>query len=601
MLTLSTTDKLKQLRDNMKEQGINAWLLMSADPHLSEYLPEHWKIRAWLSGFTGSVGTIIVTANFAGLWVDGRYWLQAEQQLAGSGISVQKLTADPQSTHLAWIKQHLQSGDTLAVNNQIISVQQFGLLEQISQQYNIQLYTQSDLIDELWLDRPALPVQTVHMMADGLNALTHLEKIEALREILATKQVASLFISSLDDIAWILNCRGCDVEYNPVFLAHLYIDQSRVVLFIAPNKLEPKLIQQLQHDGVEIIDYTQSAPFLSQLQQDSIWLDPTKVSAFHQEALPKSVKVHHELNPSTRLKASKHPLEIQHIRNAMLKDGIALCHFFTWLEQAISEKIELNELDIDKKLTAYRAQQLGYIGPSFATIAGFNANGAQPHYRATTEQFSPIHGHGLLLIDSGAQYHDGTTDITRVVEVGQATAQQKKDYTLVLKAHIALSQAVFPENLAAPLLDSIARQVLWQQGLDYRHGTGHGVGFALNVHEGPQVLSYYAPITADSALKAGMIVSNEPGLYHDGQYGIRIENLVTVQNKVVPTAHYGQFLHFENLTLCPIHQQCIVKELLNESEKQWLNNYHQSVYHSLAPYLTGSALEWLTHQTQMIQ
>lgn len=600
MNTLTAADKLKQLRDMMQQHGIDAWLLMNADPHLSEYLPDYWKIRPWLTGFTGSVGTLVVSQDFAGLWVDGRYWVQAEQQLQDSGFTLQKQTPDPKSSHLTWIKQHLQSGDILAVNSQIISVQQYALLEQLAQQYEIQLSTQSDLIDDLWTDRPALPTQAVWMMADGLNALSHIEKIQNIRQILDAQQISSLFISSLDDIAWILNCRGQDVEYNPVFLAHLYIDQQRVVLFIAANKLKEALAQQLQHDGIEIMDYTHSATFLAQLQQPNIWLDPNKVTAFHQQALPANINIHYDLNPSTRLKACKQASELQHIRNAMRKDGIALCQFFSWLEQALTEQTALTELDIDEKITAYRAQQSGFIGLSFSTIAGFNANGAQPHYRATAEQFSVIQGDGLLLIDSGAQYHEGTTDITRVVEVGRASAQQKHDYTLVLKAHIALSQAVFPEGLAAPLLDTIARQVLWQQGLDYRHGTGHGVGFALNVHEGPQVLSYYAPITADSALKEGMVISNEPGLYHEDEYGIRIENLVTVVAKTVNSDRYGNFLAFENLSLCPIHQQCIIKEMLTETERQWLNNYHYNVYQSLAPYLTGMALDWLIRQTRVI-
>lgn len=597
MSNASASERLQQLRESMQQQGIDAWLLMSADPHMSEYLPDYWKIRPWLSGFTGSVGTIVVTQNFAGLWVDGRYWLQAEQQLVDSGFVLQKQTTEPSSTHLAWLKQHLAAGDTLAVDRRIISVQQYALLEQLAAEQQIQLAQQTDLISALWHDRPALPKQPIWMMQEGLNAASHVEKINHIRQILKSKQIDSHFISALDDIAWILNCRGRDVEYNPVFLAHLYIDQNRVVLFVAASKLDAALTQRLEQDAIDIVDYEQSAEFLAKLQQHSIWIDPAKVSAYHRHALATTVKIHLEINPSTRLKARKEPQELTHIRNAMRKDGIALCQFFSWLEQALATQQEINELDIDAQISAFRAQQPGFIGLSFATIAGFNANGAQPHYRATPEQYAQIEGDGLLLIDSGAQYLDGTTDITRVVEVGQASAQQKHDYTLVLKSHIALSQSVFPEGLAAPLLDAIARQALWQQGLDYRHGTGHGVGFALNVHEGPQVLSYYAPISADSGLYEGMIVSNEPGLYHQDQYGIRIENLVAVRKKPVQSDQYGQFLQFEPLTLCPIQQQCIVKTMLNETERQWLNKYHQHVYKSLAPHLSGAALDWLTRQT----
>ncbi len=352
------------------------------------------------------------------------------------------------------------------------------------------------------------------------------EKIQAIRESLANKNIAGHFISSLDDIAWVLNARGQDVEYNPVFLSHLYISTQQAVLFIDSNKVDSTSQQAFKADDIEIRDYEDTAKFLSNISDTSVLLDPAKVSIFHEQAITKDIQVVYDINPSTLFKSRKHESEIAHIRHAMVKDGVALCHFFHWLEKALHHGESISELTIDEKITAFRAQQDGFIGPSFSTIAGFNANGALPHYRATEEHYSFIEGDGLLLIDSGGQYVDGTTDITRVVPVGTPTGQQKRDYTLVLKCHIALAKAIYPEGLAAPLLDSICRNTLWQHGLDYRHGTGHGVGFALNVHEGPQVLSYYAPIHASSKLREGMIISNEPGLYHEGQYGIRIENLV---------------------------------------------------------------------------
>ena len=410
----------------------------------------------------------------------------------------------------------------------------------------------------------------------------------------------------MDDVAWILNCRGSDVECNPVFLAHLYIGLAGCVLFVQAAKIDADLKKALAADGISLQDYADSGAYLSQLNGGNILMDAAKVSVAHLLALPvqtshsqDTVSVTHDINPSSLLKACKSDSEIAHVKNAMRKDGVALAHFFAWLEQALEHKDDITELTIAEKLLEYRSQQLGFIGESFATIAGFNENGALPHYHATQQSFATITGHGLLLIDSGGQYEEGTTDITRMVAIGELTAAQKRDCTLVLKAHIALAQAVFPEGIAAPLLDALARQALWQQQLDYRHGTGHGVGFALNVHEGPQILSYYAPCSAYNKMRAGMITSNEPGLYHEGQYGIRIENLVV--NRLLPqTGAYGDFLAFENLTLCPIATQCLDVTMLTAHEKKWLNAYHLQVRAALAGELSGAALDWLLRQTEAV-
>ncbi|SPL70446.1 aminopeptidase P family protein [Acinetobacter stercoris] len=596
MSDLTVPEKLEQLRNLMQNNAVDAYIVMSADPHMSEYLPDYWKIRQWLSDFTGSVGTLIVTQDFAGLWVDGRYWVQAEQQLQGTGFSLQKLTDDA-SSHLAWLKNNLKANSSIVVNGQTLSVQQFKALDQIAQSNGFKLNIQQDLISQIWKDRPPLPNKPIYLMQDGLNALSRSEKIKTIRQILVEKNIAGLFISALDDIAWILNARGQDVEYNPVFLAHLYINTEQVILFINQDKVDSTTRKQLHDDGVSIKDYAETALFLSQTQDQNVQIDPAKVSILHEQAIPKQVRITEDINPSTLLKSRKHASEIAHIRNAMRKDGVALCHFFHWLETAIAHQENISELTIDEKITYFRAQQDGFIGLSFSTIAGFNENGALPHYRATPEHYSEIKGDGLLLIDSGGQYNDGTTDITRVVPIGTPSDEQKRDYTLVLKCHIALAKTIYPEGLAAPLLDAISRHTLWQQCLDYRHGTGHGVGYALNVHEGPQVLSYYAPITPYSKLREGMIISNEPGLYHVGKYGIRIENLVVNQLKANSDQGYGDFLEFETLTLCPINQECIVKEMLNAEEKAWLNNYHANVRSKLSPFLQGEVLEWLITNT----
>lgn len=597
---MNVSEKLKCLREHMQQHNIDAFIALSADPHMSEYLPDYWKIRQWLTGFTGSVGTVLVTQDIAGLWVDGRYWVQAETQLKNTGFSLQKLTSDENSSHWAWLSKNLKSNAKISINTQTVSVQQFGVLNQISKEKNFEIIEDVDLIAEIWNDRPALPQQPIYEMQDGINALSRSEKIAKIRENLSSKNIEGHFISAVDDIAWILNCRGADVEYNPVFLSHLYIDNKQVTLFCDWNKFDDALRSRFANENIVILDYKQSHSFLNKIQVSSVLIDPAKVSYYHQNAFNSQVKIHHDITPSTLFKSQKHESEIAHIRNAMQKDGVALCHFFHWLENALKQNEAINELTIDEKITAYRAKQDGFIGLSFSTIAGFNANGALPHYRATPESYSEIQGDGLLLIDSGGQYQDGTTDITRVVPVGTPSDAQKRDYTLVLKCHIALAQVVYPEGLAAPLLDSITRQHLWQHQLDYRHGTGHGVGFALNVHEGPQVLSYYAPIHAYSKLREGMIISNEPGLYHEGQYGIRIENLVANRLKENTNTIYGDFLAFETLTLCPINIDCINQSLLTAEEKAWLNQYHTTVREKLSPSLSGDVLDWLIYNTRNI-
>ena len=592
--------RLNDLRTQMQQHDLDAFIAMSADPHMSEYLPEYWQVRLWLTGFTGSVGIVVVTQDFAGLWVDGRYWVQAEQQLENTGFVLQKQTTEPTSTHLAWFAQNLPLHATISVNGQTLSVQQFEALNQIAQQHQFTIQTPFDIINEIWTDRPALPQEVVWQMANGLNAQTRLEKLSLIRSTLNTKNASAHFISALDDIAWILNCRGQDVEYNPVFLAHLFIDTSRTVLFIDDIKLSKELHQLLAQDQITVLPYTQTEFFLSQLSQQHVLIDPAKVSILHTQSIQKNNQLVQDINPSTLFKSRKHATEITHIRNAMTKDGVALSHFFYWLETALTQNQPINELTIDEKITAFRAEQVGFIGLSFSTIAGFNANGALPHYRATKDSYSQIQGDGLLLIDSGAQYHDGTTDITRVIPIGTPSTEQKRDYTLVLKCHIALAQTIFPEGIASPLLDAITRQTLWKYGLDYRHGTGHGVGFALNVHEGPQVISYYAPTLPQTKMREGMITSNEPGLYHEGKYGIRIENLVVNQTKKFVDSTYGEFLEFETLTLCPISTQCIDLTLMNNDEKIWLNQYHQMVREQLAPHLQGDVLTWLIESTQAI-
>lgn len=597
----STNEKLQQLRELMTSHHIMAYIVPSSDPHLSEYLPEHWQAREWLTGFTGSVGTLVVTNEEAGLWVDARYWIQAEKELQGTDIAVKRLTSDPSSNYISWLTHKLTTNDIVSIDGRALSLSQFNHLSTALREYDIALHTIKDLISPIWVDRPELPNMPIHAMADGLNALSRKDKITKISSYLNEHSIDGHFISSLDDIAWILNCRGQDVDYNPVFLAHLYIANDKTTtIFINEDKITPDIREALEQERIDIRPYEDTGRFLAQLTIDRILIDPARVTIYHVHAIPDSVQVVEEINPSTLFKARKEPSEVEHIRHAMKKDGIALSHFFTWLEQALLNKDAINELTIDEKITGFRAQQEDFVGPSFPTIAGFNANGALPHYRATEKSYSDIQGDGLLLIDSGAQYADGTTDITRVVPIGNVTEEQKFDYTLVLKSHIALAEAAFPEGIAAPLLDPIARQPLWQHQLDYRHGTGHGVGFALNVHEGPHSISHYAPINANVGMYEGMVTSNEPGLYREEQWGIRIENLVVNVYAGGDEYAYGKFLKFENLTLCPIDTRCILIDLLDASERKWLNQYHEQVKNALIDELDGDAKAWLIERTQAI-
>lgn len=597
----STNEKIKQLREQMTSHHIAAYIVPSADPHLSEYLPEHWQAREWLSGFTGSAGTLVVTEEEAGLWVDARYWIQAEKELQGTDIAVKKLTSEPESNYISWLTHKLNSNDIVSIDGRALSLSQFNSLSTALREYDIALHTIKDLITPIWSDRPPLPNAPIYAMEDGLNALSRKDKITKVSGYLNEHGIDGHFISSLDDIAWILNFRGQDVDYNPVFLAHLYIANDKTTtIFIDDEKVTAEVRELLDQERIEIRPYEDTGRFLAQLEINRILIDPARVTIYHGHAIADNVEIVEEINPSTLFKARKEPNEIDHIRNAMKKDGIALSHFFAWLEKALANHEAISELTIDEKITQFRAQQDGFNGPSFPTIAGFNANGALPHYRATENDYADIQGNGLLLIDSGGQYNDGTTDITRVVPVGDMTEEQKFDYTLVLKSHIALAEAAFPEGIAAPLLDPIARQPLWQHQLDYRHGTGHGVGFALNVHEGPQSITHYAPISANVGMYEGMVTSNEPGLYREEEWGIRIENLVVNVYAGGDEYSYGKFLKFENLTLCPIDTRCILVDLLDASERKWLNAYHVQVRTALESELEGDAKAWLIQRTEAI-
>ena len=598
-------DRIDSLRQALVTQDLTAIIVPSADPHLSEYLPEYWQARLWLSGFTGSVGTLVVTADFAGLWTDSRYWVHAADQLEGTGISLEKL-APGLPNHIDWLAEHLAEGDSVAVDGNVLSISEQDRLLNAFDASDITLITERDVLTEIWSDRPALPTASLYQHDAQFVAQSATSKLAAVRAGMAEAGATHHLLSSLDDIAWLTNLRGADVDYNPVFLAHMLIDAETATLFVDNNKVGADIVQSLKDSGITLADYDAVQEALGTLTaEDLLLLDPSKVAVGTLSKMADGVGFIEQMAPSTLLKSVKSDADIDHVREAMRQDGAALSEFFAEFEQRLADGERLSELDVDSMLIEVRSQQRHYVSPSFPTIAGFNENGALPHYRATPEKFSYLDVNegegGLLLIDSGAQYQNGTTDITRVVGIGHVSSEHKRDFTTVLKAHIALAKAHFPDGIASPLIDAICRAPLWQAQMDYGHGTGHGVGYFLNVHEGPQVIAYSASTPKERAMKVGMISSNEPGLYREGKWGIRIENLVVNTPVANPTeTEFGQFLNFETITYCPIDTRLIESSLLTQVEIDWLNDYHSQVYAELKDRVEGAALDWLTERTKAI-
>jgi Xaa-Pro aminopeptidase len=596
-ITGSVPQRLAQTRELMSREGIHALLVPSADPHLSEYLPGYWQGRQWLSGFHGSVGTLIVTADFAGVWADSRYWEQASKELKGSGIELVKLQPG-QPGPLDWLAEQTPQGGVVAVDGAVMAVASARTLGSKLEERGARLRTDIDLLSQVWSDRPSLPNEPIYQHLPPQATVSRGEKLAKLRETLQARVADWHFIATLDDIAWLFNLRGGDVSFNPVFISFALISQQQATLFVALGKVDAQLRAVLEQDGVTLRDYSEVADALRAIPAGaSLLVDPARVTAGLLGNLDSAVKLIEGLNPTTLAKSQKSLADAEHIRQAMEQDGAALCEFFTWLESAWGRE-RITELTIDEKLTAARERRPGYVSLSFNTIAAFNANGAMPHYHATEEEHAVIEGDGLLLIDSGGQYLGGTTDITRMVAVGTPTAEQKRDCTRVLKGVIALSRAQFPKGILSPLLDAIARAPIWAESVDYGHGTGHGVGYFLNVHEGPQVIAYQAAPAPQTAMLPGMITSIEPGTYRPGRWGVRIENLA--MNREAGSSEFGEFLKFETLTLCPIDTRCLDTSLLSEEEKQWFNAYHAEVRERLSPLLDGAALEWLNTRTAAV-
>jgi Xaa-Pro aminopeptidase len=585
--------RIAALRETMARHGIAACLVPTADPHLSEYLPAHWQARTWLSGFDGSAGTLLVTTSEAGLWTDSRYFAQAEHQLAGSGIALMKQRVPHAPEHLTWLQQHLHQGDVIAVAGDSISVAMQRQIERLLGGAGITLRVDLDLPAAIWPERPALPKAPVAEHAMSYAGTPRGDKFDKLRHAMRKQHVTHHLVSSLDDIAWLTNLRGSDVECNPVFLAHLLVETAGAsTLFIDRGKLNDTLVAALAGDGIRIADYATLGDALGELGNDhALLFDPGRVVSTVLQSVKPEVKRIEGANPSTAFKATKSKTELTHIREVMRRDGAALARAFRRLEERLAAGMTQTELDVDTLLREERSAQPDFIGESFATIAGYMENGALPHYRATPEAHNTLQRHGLLLIDSGGQYLGGTTDITRVLALGPTTSEQRRDATLVMKGMIALSRARFPKGASGPQLDALARAPLWAAGMDYGHGTGHGVGYFLNVHEGPQGIRPPVAGGALVPLEPGMINSIEPGLYKPARHGIRHENLAVVVE--ADQTEFGEFYAFETLTLCPFDRRALEPGLLNPDERAWLDDYHASVRAALAPLLEGADLAWL--------
>lgn len=593
---MTYSEKLAAIRSLMKEQQIDAYIIPSADPHISEYLPDRYKCIAYTSGFTGSAGTLVITQDFAGLWTDSRYFVQANEQLANSGFELVKLKNQGIAEYIDWLQEKLVQGNKVAFDGKLASVSIAKQLIDELQPSKILIDGTIDLIESIWQDRPVLPTESAYLLEESIVGENTTSKLKRLRKYLEKIKVNYHLISSLDDIAWLFNIRGSDVKCNPVVLSFALLTPESTILFIDQKKLSEQYKTLLHGQDVELVDYHGLEKILENLpaNESTILLDPKRTCYAIYSQIPQYVKIVEQLNPTTTFKSSKNAIEAEHVRQTMIKDGIALTRFFKWLEENVVTGA-LTEINIAEKLLSFRQEQVGFVNESFDTIAGYKEHGALPHYKATEGSNATLQPNGLLLIDSGGQYQTGTTDITRVVSLGDLSDAEKVDYTLVLKGMIEGSTTVYPKNIRGYQIDAITRRPLWERLRNYGHGTGHGVGFFLNVHEGPQVFN---ASNVDITIEEGMITSIEPGLYREGRYGIRIENLVL--SVLDQETEFGEFMAFETLTLCYIDTNLVDKSLLDQKHIDWLNQYNNMVYERLSVHLDEDEKQWLSNKTKVI-
>ncbi|MGB4444796.1 MAG: aminopeptidase P family protein [Dysgonamonadaceae bacterium] len=590
------SERLSALRKFMETRHLDAFIVPSTDPHLSEYPPKRWECRKWITGFTGSAGTAVITMKQAGVWTDSRYFLQAAQQLEGTGFDLFKMGMPETPDMIDWIVEQVGNGGKVGIDGMVYATSEAKTLKNKLESKGIALETRFDPFEEIWKDRPEIPKNKIFTLPKEITGESTKNKIERIVEEIEKAGAEGIVIATLDAVAWTFNIRGNDVEYNPVAVAYGYVSKNESVLFIDPDKLTPPIASELQSQGVKTANYNHIFDYIEELpEKTTICVTESKINYTLYQHLSARCKVIDLPSPIDLMKSMKNETELNGFRRAMVKDGVALTRFYMWLEKAVPTGT-VTEMTIAEKLREFRSQQEQYMGESFGTIAGYAAHGAIVHYSATPESNSIIEPRGLLLIDSGAQFMHGTTDITRTVALGEIAPQMKSDYTKVLKGHIALATAIYPEGTRGSQLDILAHKPLWDDCETYWHGTGHGIGHFLNVHEGPQnIRTEENPIP----LKQGMVTSNEPGIYRTDQYGIRIENLVVTQ-EYKKTEDFGTFYHFETLTLCPIDTKPIETDMLTEKEKLWLNNYHRMVYDKLQHHLNEEEKAWLKEKTKAI-
>nr|WP_226883171.1 aminopeptidase P family protein [Paraclostridium bifermentans] len=590
--------RLESLRKYMGEYKIDAYIIPSSDNHQSEYVGDYFKSRAYISGFTGSAGTLVVTMDEAGLWTDGRYFIQAENQLKNTGIKLFKMGEEGVPTTQKFICEKLSKGSTLGFDGRLISANEGKSLEEKLKEKNVSIKYEYDLVDKVWNDRPSLSNEKAFLLKVNYAGETFSSKLERLRDVMKEKNVTSHIITTLDDIAWLFNIRGRDVKYTPVVLSYAIITLDEVYLFIDENKLNEEIINELKTENVIIKKYDDIYEFVKTMDKtETVLLDDGKVSYSIYNNLPNEVQKIKEPNPTMNFKAVKNNIELDNVRNSHLKDGIAFTKFMYWLKNNVG-KIEISEISASEKLEELRRAQEGFIEPSFATIAGYREHAAMMHYSATPESDYKLEASDLFLIDSGGQYFDGTTDITRTIALGEVNSELKTHFTAVLRGMINLSMAKFLYGAKGYNLDILARRPMWNVGLDYKCGTGHGVGFLGTIHEAPNGFRWkIAPNRLETAtLEEGMVTTNEPGIYIEGSHGIRIENeLIT---KKAEKNEYGQFMEFEVVTFAPIDLDAINVDDLNKEERDYLNNYHRLVYEKISPYLTEEENVWLKKYTR---
>lgn len=588
--------RLEKLREVMRREHLSAFIFPSTDAHQSEYVADHWQGRAWISGFNGSAGTAVVTMRSAALWTDSRYFIAAEEQLRGTEFQLMKLKVEGTPTISDWIASELSKNEDecreVGLDGMVNSYNDtMALISDLRKAGGITVRTNFDPLEQIWMNRPAIPENPVEIQSLNFAGETVDDKIQRIRKALREHHADGILVSALDDIAWTLNLRGTDVHCNPVFVSYLLISSDQVSLFVNPKKISSEVKAYLDEHGISLFDYNQVEEGLESYADYNILLDGDETSF----CLWKSVKCQEIIaakSPIPVMKAVKNATEIEGYHRAMLRDGVAMVKFLKWLKPAV-EAGGQTEMSIDKKLTSLRAEQNLFRDISFDTIAGYQAHGAIVHYEATPETDAPLLPEGLILIDSGAQYQDGTTDITRTIALGPVTEEMKHVYTLVLKGHIQLELAKFPDGASGTQIDALSRECMWREGYNFLHGTGHGVGSYLNVHEGPhQIRMEWKP----TPLRAGMTVTDEPGLYLKGKFGVRIENTLLIKDFVETT--FGKFLQMESLTLCPIDTAPIDVDMLLLEEVEWLNAYHREVFEKLSPYLEDEEVGWLAEATK---